>query len=79
MQRARTKDEQFLIKLHNEMRDAETLDAYEIGRDLGYHDRGIKNIIRLLAQANLIKKYGDSEICITDRGTAVATELLEGV
>ncbi len=64
----RTKDEFFLVKLHElalkKGSPYEEIDRYEIGRAIGQNDRGTTVIARDLAQANFVKK-GEAECCLS--------------
>lgn len=81
MKKGTTKDESFLIKLH-EMSIArggidEEVDRYAIGKAIGQNDRGIDNIVNLLAQANFIKKKDDKSVYLTENGLRLVNTLLE--
>jgi Mn-dependent DtxR family transcriptional regulator len=75
-----TKDERFLIEIYR----ASQLSAHEgkeinpipLAQKLGYKELLLKNILKGLRQANLIKIYGPEEIVLTERGIAVACSLL---
>ena len=80
-QKATTKDELFLIKLH-EMANRlggphEEVDRYTVGRAIGQNDRGIDTITRLLAQANFIKKGQKAAIYLTEHGLRLVNHLIE--
>lgn len=79
-QRATTKDELFLMKLH-EMAIAHNdlefeIDKYVVGRAIGQNDKGINTIVNLLAQANFVKKCGESGVYITANGIQLVQHLL---
>ncbi len=79
-QKATTKDELFLIKLH-EMAMAQLdlqreIDQYVIGRAIGQNDKGVNTIVNLLAQANFVKKCGDNLVHITSNGVRLVEHLL---
>jgi hypothetical protein len=74
-----TKDELFLLKLY-EMALAlgspeEDVDRYAIGRAIGQNDHGIDTIIKHLAQANFIKKNGESALHLTPHGIKLVEQL----
>lgn len=72
VERARTKDETFMLRLHDEaskLPDIEDpVDRYHIGTLAGLHPKAVDTICNLLAQANFIKKQGKIEISITPHG-----------
>jgi hypothetical protein len=80
-QKGTTKDELFLLKLHEmalKQGDSETeIDRFAIGRAIGLHDRAIDNIVRHLAQANFIKKATDAAIILTPHGLNLVHQLIE--
>ncbi len=80
--KATTKDELFLIKLHQFAIEKggphEEVDKYEIGRAIGQNDRGIYTISRLLAQANFVKNGDDDAVYLTPHGLNLVNQLLEG-
>jgi predicted transcriptional regulator len=67
-----TKDELFLVKLHEMacQRGEYTarVNRYEIGRAIGQNDKGIDTIVKHLAQANFIKKGDGSAVYLTSNG-----------
>jgi hypothetical protein len=79
-QKATTKDELFLIKLHElaSMRgniECE-IDRFYIGRAIGQNDRGINTIVRLLEQANFIKKGEEcNSVYLTELGLQLVKRL----
>lgn len=81
-QKATTKDELFLIKLH-EMAVAlgdphEEVDLYAVGRAIGQNDKGSSTISRLLCQANFVKKGEGSAIYLTSHGLNLVVQLSSG-
>lgn len=71
-----TKDELFLLKLH-EVALAEgspfaEIDRFRIGRLIGQNDRGVSTIVKHLCQANFVKK-GDAEnaVFLTEHGLSL--------
>ena len=71
-ERARTKDETFMLRLYEEASKQEDienpLDRYAIGVLAGLQPKAVDAICNLLAQANFIKKQGKVEISITPHG-----------
>lgn len=80
-QKARTKDESFMIKLHAEASKLtdihDPLDRYIIGEMVGLNKKAVDTICVLLAQANFIKKQGPAEISITNHGINLVESLLQ--
>ncbi len=67
-----TKDERYLIKLH-ELANAlggpwEEVDRYAVGQAVGMNPRAVDNAVRLLAQANFLKKGEGNHILLTQNG-----------
>ena len=80
-QKSTTKDELFLIKLH-EMAlakgDVEAeIDRYLIGQAIGQNDKGIDTIVKHLAQANFIKKGEGNVLYLTTNGLGLVDTLLK--
>lgn len=77
----RTKDEQFMIKLYEVAKESGSpyniKDSYAIGALLGISDKVVRPMIALLAQANFIKKSGETGIFLTPRGEELVKSLLE--
>lgn len=80
-QKARTKDESFMVRLHVEALKLpnidDPLDRYQIGEMVGLHKKAVDTICVLLGQANFIKKHGPSEISITPNGIRLVEDILE--
>ena len=78
-ERAKTKDEMFMLRLYEEASKQEDveepLDRYVIGTLAGLQPKAVDTICNLLAQANFIKKHGQAEISITPHGI----KLVEGI
>lgn len=72
VERAKTKDEMFMLKLYEEaskQADIEdSVDRYIVGNLAGLQAKAVDTICNLLAQANFIKKHGKVEIAITPHG-----------
>jgi len=71
-QKATTKDELFLVKLHELacLKGDETtaIDRFIIGRAIGQNDKGVCAIVDLCAKANFIKKDSDNSVYLTPQG-----------
>jgi hypothetical protein len=80
VEKARTKDETFMLKLHQEASKLshieDLVDRYQIGTLAGLHPKAVDTICNLLAQANFIKKIGKVEISITQQGIRLVESLL---
>lgn len=78
-ERAKTKDEMFMMRLHEEaskQADIEDpIDRYQIGTLVGLHPKAVDTICNLLAQANFIKKHGKVEISLTPHGIKLVENL----
>jgi tRNA A-37 threonylcarbamoyl transferase component Bud32 len=76
-----TKDELFLLKLHefaSKSGDFQLeVDRFAIGRAIGQNDRGADVIARDLAQANFIKKGEGAAVYLTDHGLSLVRSLLD--
>jgi len=77
--KATTKDELFLVKLHQIASSrgeyTKVVDRYEIGRAIGQNDKGIDTIVNLLAQANFVKKGDGAFVFLTKNGLALVEHL----
>lgn len=67
-----TPDERFLMKLY-EVASAKgdpcaEIDFRPVAKAIGQKDTAMKNIIKALAQANLVKKMSETTLCLTQRG-----------
>jgi predicted transcriptional regulator len=72
---AKTKEENFLIKLDQNLEDGEWIALSLLSTEWNMTSKYLKNIINQLAQANFIKKNKDEEICITPHGRKLAENL----
>lgn len=71
-----TKDERFLVEMYRKMSESgETIDPYQVGKGLGYNDHLITNILKMLMQANLVKRYDPHSVALTVRGQEVARSM----
>lgn len=81
VERSRTKDEMFMVKLCEEASrnpDIEDpIDRYHIGTLVGLHPKAVDTICNLLAQANFIKKHGQAGVSITPHGMKLVDAILE--
>lgn len=80
-QKAKTPDEKFLIELykvaHANGDPYMAIDYRGVASTVGLKERGVKNILKLLAQANFIKKIDDTMILLTERGSDFVLDELE--
>jgi len=78
-QKARTKDESFMLTLHAEALKlpniGDPLDRYMIGQMVGLQKKAVDTICVLLAQANFIKKHGPVDVAITSQGIRLVNEI----
>lgn len=67
-----TPDERFLIKLYDAASAAgdpcSEIDFRPVAKAVGLKETALKNIIKHLAQANFLKKTGETTLCLTKRG-----------
>lgn len=77
--KATTKDELFLVKLHQIASSrgdyTNPINRYEIGRAIGQNDKGIDTIVNLLAQANFVKKGDGGSVRLTSNGLELVEQL----
>jgi Mn-dependent DtxR family transcriptional regulator len=80
-QKGRTPDEKFLIQLykiaHQNGDPYKAVDYRGIAASLGQKESAVKNIIKLLAKANFIKKVDDTSILLTSHGSDFVVDELE--
>lgn len=80
-QKGRTPDEKFLIRLYQVAHESgdpyKAIDYRGIAVSLGQKESAVKNIVKLLAQANFIKKLGDTTILLTPHGSDFVLDELE--
>lgn len=74
-----TRDEVYLCQL---AKIAETsgdlfheVAIYEVGQSMGQNNRSVDNIVRMLAQANFVKKGEEGKIYLTPHGLSLVEEL----
>ncbi len=72
---AKTKEEKFLIKLH-EMNDNQNI--FDVGHAMGLNDTSIKTIVRILLQSNFIKKAEENIVYLTSNGQSLVNTLIQG-
>ncbi len=76
-----TPDERFLIKLYETAMAGgdphAVIDYREIAKSLGQKETAIKNIIKHLAQANFLKKAGETSVYLTERGCEFVLEVTQ--
>lgn len=78
-QKAMTKDELFLMKLHELATDQgdfeQQVDRFIVGRAIGKNDRGVNAIVVLLAKANFVKKGEENAVFLTALGLQLVQQL----
>jgi Mn-dependent DtxR family transcriptional regulator len=76
-----TPDERFLLKLYelsNKKGDPfQKVSCKLVAQGISQTETSVKNIVKLLAQANFIKKIGDTEVCLTQQGYQFVLNELE--
>lgn len=79
--KGRTKDELFLLKLHElacrRGDHSMPLDLFAIGRAIGQNDKGAQTIARDLAQANFVKRGEGDTVYLTGNGLRLVESLLK--
>lgn len=77
--KAKTKEEKFLMAVYETALAAgdpfAEVDRYTTGQQIGLHPRGINTICNQLAQANFIRKRGETLITITNNGLELFQDL----
>jgi len=73
-----TPDEKLLLEFY---RIAQGDLSYEIdmraaARKIGLKETALKNIVKHLAQANFVKKVGETHVCLTEQGCRFVLEEL---
>jgi len=76
-QKARTRDELFLLKIYETAPRSLDVDSHCIGRALRHSHRTIENIVRHLAQANFVKKGERNRLQLTPQGVRLVEQLLK--
>lgn len=78
--KATTKDELFLLKLHELAvkmgNEQEAIDRFVVGRAIGQNDKGANVIARDLAQANFVKKGEGDTVYLTEHGLRLVHALI---
>lgn len=76
-----TKDELFLLKLHECAlklnNPCHPINRYKVGDEIGQNTRTVDNIVRHLAQANFVKKGDGNMVYLTSNGLKLIEDLLE--
>lgn len=77
--RSLTRDEVFLCTIAKIARKKGDLYSevgiYEVGQAIGQNNRSVDNIVRMLAQANFVKKGEEGMIYLTPHGYSLIEEL----
>ncbi len=76
-QKSQTPDERFLVQLcafaKGEI-DRPVL-IVRVAKACGLKETAVKNIVKHLAQANLVEKVGDDQVALTTRGRGLVEDL----
>jgi predicted transcriptional regulator len=79
--KARTQDEKLILSLYDFAAKSGDLFApfnkYDVGKLAGLQPKGVDTILKLLVQANFVKKSGESDIYLTQNGERLALQLLD--
>jgi hypothetical protein len=79
-QKSQTPDERLLLKLYQiAMANGDPfseIDLRGVAPILGQKEVAIKNIVKLLAQANFVKKIDDTTVHLTERGCGFVIDFL---
>jgi Mn-dependent DtxR family transcriptional regulator len=74
-----TPDERFMVKLYEEANrngnPTRPINYQAIGKAIGLKVTALKNIVKHLAQANLVRKIDETTLLLTERGCALAAEI----
>ncbi len=75
-----TQDEQFMIQLYKmamgKGNPFSEVDLLAVATTLRMRETATRTIVRDLAQANFIRKFGDDTLCLTQRGADLVLDLL---
>jgi len=78
-QKGYTKDELYLLKLHSmaltQGNPHAEIDRYVVGRAAGYNDKSVDSLVRLLLQANFLKKGEGNALYFTAHGLSLIEQL----
>jgi Mn-dependent DtxR family transcriptional regulator len=78
-QKAKTSDELFLLRLHtmaNALGDPhKPISIAKVAKAVGLRETAVKNIVKHLAQANLVEKVEGDRIALTARGISLVHNL----
>ena len=77
--KGKTRDEQYLITLHqlasSKGNTFAEIDKYHVGQTLGQNNKSVDNIVRMLLQTNFIRRGDDNAIFLTENGVELIEEL----
>ncbi|HEY4254890.1 MAG TPA: hypothetical protein VGM34_00905 [Chlamydiales bacterium] len=78
-QKAQTSDERFLLRLHT-MASAlgdpqKPISIQKVAKTVGLKETAVKNIVKHLAQANLVEKIEGDRVALTARGISLVESL----
>ncbi len=78
-QKGYTKDELYLLKFYSmalEQGDlCAEIDRYAVGRAVGYNDKSVDALTRMLLQANFLKKGEGDALYFTNHGLSLVDDL----
>ena len=78
-QKAQTPDERFLLQLHQMAKSLgdphKPLSITRVAKAVGLKETAVKNIVKHLAQANLVEKIGHDQVALTARGISLVENL----
>lgn len=82
MGKSKTKEERYILAVYHALKregdmDA-SLDPLSVGRSIGLQDKGIQTIIKVLFQANFLKKNKDGTVRLARGGLELCNRLLSG-
>lgn len=79
----RTKEERFLIHLYEYVKRSgdpdHLVNRYDLGKTIGFSPKGVDTMCKMLMRTNFIKRFGDTDIQLTEHGAKLAESLLRGL
>jgi Mn-dependent DtxR family transcriptional regulator len=80
-QKKGTPDERFLCKLYeialSKGNPLHPVSIMAVAKGIGYKELAVKNMVKLLAQANFIKKVSDTQVSLTQNGCDFVLKMQE--
>ena len=75
----KTEEEKFLIEAYGVAKNdgdlSSEINALEVGKKIGQHDRKIKNIAKTLSRSGFIKKRGENNFILTQKGISLVEDI----